>query len=558
MKDKSVILCLQPNRIMVILTEGGVVAEHRERPVSLDLAEKAFVTSLRALRPEFTDLVKDMDVAGNRCVIYYHSPTSTTQMVSAPTRNVRTGISAASLALSDALPYSVDIAVTSVACVARDLSGNAIHMLAAADRTEMTVAVASLADDLGVKLNAVVPLDVPIYSSLINSSLKSATENPLGMLYLGWHSSAMSVVHEGKLLLFRILGFSLEQLISTVARSVQSAPGLSDNDLSAELAHDWLLKYGIPEPDQIIDDAHNITGATLRPLMQPILQRLVTEIRQSLRFGVSDEIRGSVKLQLQGTGAILPNLAETLGFELGLKVSIDDQENSTGQEVINDPEIQLCIHDSSQPAINLLPAEIRCSCDADAFRRKLWIGTIAACLLVVLNAFMLHMKITDARETVKPLEATVAQMRELQSKQKSLQAAVRAANIMENTVMHELSVSPPLPALLKAMSLETPDKIRLMNIAFRITEDGPVANVDGYALTTDRSRASEIIRGYVETLKSLPPVKEVVLASVQKTHVDVGDAQQFRLNMYLYPLPAFLSHGKAATVAVTPENETQP
>ena len=58
--------------------------------------------------------------------------------------------------------------------------------------------------------------------------------------------------------------------------------------------------------------------------LQPIdLQRYIIELRQSLRFGLSDEERADINLTITGPGASLPGLAELLARELDVLVEKD-------------------------------------------------------------------------------------------------------------------------------------------------------------------------------------------------------------------------------------------
>ena len=61
------------------------------------------------------------------------------------------------------------------------------------------------------------------------------------------------------------------------------------------------------------------------PQIQPVLQRYVVELRQSLRFGLPEEERDAIEISVSGPGSMIFGLPELIAWELKLKFSVDSQ-----------------------------------------------------------------------------------------------------------------------------------------------------------------------------------------------------------------------------------------
>ncbi|MCK4871383.1 MAG: hypothetical protein KAS72_01545 [Phycisphaerales bacterium] len=548
MSAKTVVIGLESDHVDVVVLDGTEQVARKYLSVELEFTSTGFISSLRAIRSVVAETITELGAEGLGCIVYYRSPSSTVELVSSPTKNLQAAFGAARLALGEALSCALDAAVFDTVLAARDARGQTAHVIAAGERSEIARAIADLVTAVGLRPVGCSPIDVPLVRAVTSRVVGSSDRDLRGHAYLGERCSVFAVGHHGKLLLFRRIGFSLSQLVEA---AMKAAP-TGNAAVSREQARSWLTTFGVPDRDDVIDADRGLTGASLRPLMQPVLQRLVTEVRQSLRFGVPEELRTEVELKLTGPGSGIPNLADLLSHELGLAVTADDSMTS------GDDEFSLCLADAPQPLVSVLPEELATAGRNARIKKQLWIGAAAAGLLVAVDALMLEGKLSDAEQVVARLEMTRDQEQRLSDSHGQLFAAAQASHRIENMINRELEAQAPSGALLKALSRITPPDIRLTSIEFQIGEEGPIGTLVGYAIDINGRNGGEAIRDFIGRLQELPAIGEASLASAQEMDIDDMHGRQFRLDLKVQGAALLLKHTGLIGRSVAGGSEVQP
>ena len=64
---------------------------------------------------------------------------------------------------------------------------------------------------------------------------------------------------------------------------------------------------------RLIGEGYGLAGTQVVPLLQPVLQRFIVELRQSLRFGLNDNDRANLSLFITGPGSAVKGLSVDSG-----------------------------------------------------------------------------------------------------------------------------------------------------------------------------------------------------------------------------------------------------
>src|SRR5689334_14155836 len=135
---------LFPDRLDLLVVQGGRVTASRRLPVSFDTTAEGWPLSLRKAGPALSDTVREMKLTGWNVAVLFVNPTATAEYVSVKASSLTEAGDAAVLASSDSLGYPLALAVTGTAVIARDrdASKGQTHVVVAAERDDHATALA--------------------------------------------------------------------------------------------------------------------------------------------------------------------------------------------------------------------------------------------------------------------------------------------------------------------------------------------------------------------------------------------------------------------------------
>src|SRR5262249_38213525 len=136
---------------------------------------------------------------------------------------------------------------------------------------------------------------------------KPASDTVCAGFYFGEHSSVLAAMMNGRLCFVRTLGLGVDALVDALTRPIrvrQGPEGFRPRvTLERGAARDLLLAMGVPGPDVVVDPQRGIDGSAVLPLLQPVVQRICIEVKQSLRFGMEEAAgKAPVRLTIVGPG----------------------------------------------------------------------------------------------------------------------------------------------------------------------------------------------------------------------------------------------------------------
>jgi Tfp pilus assembly protein PilN len=326
----QVIVHLSGDRLTLGVLRGGEVVTVRSAPVRGLTEPSAWAGAVEGAGPALGALVEQAGVRGATVCVVYASPTDTAGVFAYP--------------LAQRVPASGAEALASVRELAKlppdqgagdwqvlhvdphaegDRDGGARrHVLAAVDTDAACEQIERLVEGAGLQVGQSVPEQALTLLDAVDAVLSGDERGTRIVVRLGERASVLAASTDGRLRVVRPLSVGLSHLVEAIARRVRAAVGEGLGGAAPESAGEepalrLLQTHGIPDPDQVIDPARGLSGQTLLPLLMPVLQHLALEVRQTLRFGLSDAERAAARITLTGPGAGVPGLDGVLGRLLG-------------------------------------------------------------------------------------------------------------------------------------------------------------------------------------------------------------------------------------------------
>jgi Tfp pilus assembly protein PilN len=517
----------------VAAVKGGRILDSRRLPVELPSEPNAWAKAVRRSGQNLRAAVQELGLTGSTAVLLYRSPTQAVDLASFPLRSTGQACAAAALTCTEALPYPVTSAICQTVAVGRDQSGSErkTHVVVAAERSDIVRALVEMVEAAGLAYGSATPIDAAIMAGLIGRALRHAGPQH-GWLHFGTHSSFFILAGGGAVRFERSISLGLKTIAKSLTRPIRVQGADEPFELDPETADKILHRHGIPEDDeQIIHEERKLTRRHIMPLMQPVLQRYIVELRQSLRFGISEEKeRESIAITVTGPGSALPGFAELIAWELRLDVSSDPHYAAYDYlaPAASGSELTEAIDDQQfLSRLNIQPQEMAQRRRFDRLRRWLWAGAAAALAMLGADAYRIHLRIADAKREAATLATATSVLETLQETQTRLLTAIGAMEGLEKTVADELGDRVSLRAVLQEFSRLTPESVRLTSMQFRRVEGKMTGRISGRASPIPGAGTQTELEPFVEALKNSPLIENVVLRNVQVSSLGPTSGQRF-------------------------------
>ncbi len=508
--------------------------------LSVELPESGSLwpAALRGLSDTVRPWAAAHGLAGRPAVVLYENPTVATRLTSLPGLSNHHACAAARLAALGSLGAGESTAQADASEAARDSGGESPrrHLVSAADRRAALEAIDDLIESAGLTLERVLPVEAVIMSSLV-CDLQVPDDGVHGRLYVGLRQSWLSVRGDGSLLLFRPIGLGLDQLIDVLTRPISMSGSRADFSLTRERAARLLDTHGIPEREQVVDASCSLLGQHVLPLLQPVLQRFVVELKQSLRFGLSETQRRQLRLSLCGPGGAVAGLASIIGDAVEAPVLVEQQgralrDSGTGFEfgLSADAIVRMAAR-----CPNLLPPRGVGRQVVRRFNRAAWAGLALGATLLAADAWRTDTLIARERDQVNALSAQIddsLRRAEAAAAARTRDAALRR---VRNAVVATTG-SPDLAALLREAALLAGPEIRFVRIDFdggsveRALSAGPACEltIEGYALGPE---SEAMVTSFVDGLQHSALIESAAIGSVVRVAIDGRAARRFQVRV---------------------------
>ncbi|MEM7229574.1 MAG: hypothetical protein AAF432_12255 [Planctomycetota bacterium] len=542
MKKRYVVLELASGRADLARFEGSRRAAQCRLDWTTATDTREWIEDAHTFGTALKNAVESIDAVGLRVHVLYRSPSQTVDLEGMSIKNEPTAVDAARLHGLDSLSFTDASPLVEAALVARDRDGEnrRCHAIVAGDRDDISEAIVRMVTDAGLEFDTATPTDALVFSKLVRDTVRTS-DPAAGLLYLGDESSFFVCGGKGQVFIGRRIGLGYESLVTPLTRPIRTGDGTSI-ELTRDAARAIILEHGIPDFKAVIDHDPPLQGRQIVPLLQPVLQRLVVEVRQSLRFGLPSDGPREVPITLCGPGAMVPELARVLGEELAQPVVVDDAVRDFKPEM---PASRSSVMMDSLKAIdvadelNLQPTTLASSRRSRQLKRWLWIGGAAAVVVMSFEAVINEMSLRQIRGQATVIEAQQADIDSFVETRNRLADGLTAMNQLNTLINDQIAIRPMYGAVLAELSAQAGDQVQFITINLQ-DEDGTTSGqVTGYCMHADTQDAAAPIalEPFVDRLRQSPLFENVTLGSVQAGNWGSRDAQRFELTLDIVRVP---------------------
>ena len=520
---------------------GRVVARKR-LPLELPFDATAWAKGVRTSGAALKEAVTALGCAGAPAVVTYRSPTQAVDMASFQLRSTSQCCTAAMLTCTEALRYSAGSAVCRAVAVGRDRSGSKrqTHVVVAAERLDVVRALVEMIESAGLTFDSATPIDAAIMAGLLRKALRHSGPQQ-GWLHFGEHSSFFILGGQGAVRFERSISLGVETIAKSLTRPIRLPEVSEPIELASATGKKILHEHGIPESDdEVVNTEHELTRRHIMPLIQPVLQRFIVELRQSLRFGLSEESeRQSINITMTGPGSTIPGFAALIAWELRLNVDIDPHYAGYDYLTPASPGSELMeavgTNRGFLSQLNLQPSEVARRRQLGQMRRWLWSGAAAALAVVGADAYRLHLLLGDAENEAAALATASSAVKSLQETEARLLAVIGSMDELEQTIAAEVGTSINLRAILHEFSRITPESVRITSMQIRRNAETMTGRISGRAAPIGGTKTE--LEPFIEALKGSPLFENVVLRNVQVDSLGPTSGQRFDVGFEAVPVP---------------------
>jgi Tfp pilus assembly protein PilN len=524
---------------VAVVGSSGITASLR---IPLDLSNEptTWAKAVRSAGSKLKEIVTELDADGAKARVLYRSPAQSVDLHSFALRTSGQACAAAVLPLADSLPYSLTSASLEAVAIGRDAGGpdRRWHVVVAADRSDVIRAIVEMVESAGLKFDSATPIDAAIIAGVVRSAL-SYSGPQHGWLHFGKHSSFFVLGSSGRVRFVRSIAIGTETIVDTLTRSIRS-PDEHPINLDHDTARKIFYEHGIPDNDDVLDESLQIRRRHIMPQMQPVLQRYVVELRQSLRFGLSEDERQAIEITVSGPGSTIPGLSELIAWELNLKLATDARYKDYDFRAPAGDGSEL--HDSLGKTqfldrLNLQPAEAALRRQVGRLRQWLWTGAVTAVAVIALDAVQIGSKLTDARQRADALTLAATEAVGTQDTHRRLLAAGAALHELEQTIAAEAGVGINMRAILQELSSVTPPSIKLNSL--RLSRKGAevMARIHGRAIEIDKATGQTEVGLFIKALKTSALLRDASLRDVERGSFAQGNGERFEASFQIVLAP---------------------
>ncbi|VAX40423.1 hypothetical protein MNBD_PLANCTO03-1517, partial [hydrothermal vent metagenome] len=490
-RHKQVIIEVSATRHEIAVFENGVLLGHRSVQRSSGETEAEWAEGILALEAEVTAWVAEFDIAGWQTTVVYSGPDTAVLVHDCP---VKAGESraklAAKIAVSGTISYPIDQNAHGEFCVFKDSSvpegeEPKFRTLALVDTDATIMSLSLMLERAGLCPTSFVPAQGASLAAAVKMFAEHmAADGARIVLWIGEHSSVIVAGVGERIALARLVPVGTETFVEALARPVGTGEGRVAPLMNREVACELLFTSGIPIPDGGDASSASFDVRAVLPLVQPSLQRLIVELKQSIRFGLDSGVRKHATLLIRGPGSQIPGLKEAIVSGVGLNTDEPSSENHSPIEGIHGDIAAVLALGSRIPA--LVTREFATQRVVNTTRRALWMGAAMALLAIGADVSDSLSRSSAARQSLEQAASETAPL--ISMADQKVQVAVAARHGLNHAKAREralLGSTPLYGAVLAALSALTPEEVSLTEIAFAKEGDSAKCTIRGWAVADD-------------------------------------------------------------------------
>ncbi len=552
LRRQRVTVVLTPSALEVVVTDSAGHAVDRKR-MSLDpvAVEDAWKGNLSSLDSGLVSLLRSLDVPRKtQADVVYLGPDEAVEArdfdASAP--KVR---ELAEAKMLHELPFNREQAV----CATRRLRCDALCqqtlVLGVADRDVHVNSLFSWLRRAGLAPVGAVPLEALVIGETLEDMQTVREQTGRTGRVVQWRLGefvsvlVVSTQIEGglRLELVRAFRVGFDALVEALARAIQQDDTAGVNPQDTERARTTLLDIGIPKQDQIVDPLSGKTGRDALPLMQPVMQRMALEAKQTLRYGLEDNDVRSILVS--GPGACIAGLGEML--EQFIEVDI---EPVFGTDQPDDQKCAGCeLRLGQRQALGfvpLVPRAVAAQRESGQLSRAMRVGAVAALAFLGWTAADAWTTKDKIDQQVAAFEPQIERIRRVTSEEAQVRAMGDSVGKVEFSLYEAMGTLPDWKGLLTELSSLCNDNVRMIAVTSSTNDHINVLEMRGVSLESAADEKQEHLAAFLHSLSESPLFTDVLLESTRRTEFQGEAGRQFVIKAHCVALPPrnsiFASH----------------
>ncbi len=532
---------LTPSALEVVVTDASGQPVNRKR-MALDavMVEDAWKSRLATLDSALVSLLRALDVPRKaHADVVYLGPDEVVEArefdASAP--KVR---ELAEAKLLHELPFDRSHAV----CTTRRLPCTELRqqalVMSVADRDEHLNALFTWLRRAGLEPVGAIPLEALVIGETLEDmpAIRAHSGQPGRVVQwrLGEFVSVLLVsTTDGdglRLELVRSFRVGFDALVEALARAIQQGESTSVTPTDIDRARAILLRIGVPNQDQIIDPLSGKTGRDALPLMQPVLQRMALEAKQTLRYGLEDNNVSSILVS--GPGAALAGLDQML--EQFLEVDIQPTprlESSTAEGF----EFRVGQR-RSMGYLALVPRAVETQRETVALARAMRVGAVAALAFLGWTAADAWTTKDKIDQQISAFEPQIERIRRVTNDEAQVRALGASVGEVEFSLYEAMGTLPDWQGLLAELSSLCNDNVRMLALTTSTHDHLNIIEIRGISRESTDGEKQEHLSAFLHRLSESPLLTDVLLESTRLTQLQGESGRQFVIKAHCVALPS--------------------
>lgn len=515
-----------PGRIEAALCSGGRVLRTIRVELDRQLSADSWGEELSTLDDALGQAVRGVGAArGAMAILSYVAPSTTIEVIGVRACGEEAR-QAAALSLAEMLGEDVDRLPTSICGLVTGKQES--FLLACAERDETSEALRAWLIRSGLTPVAMRPMAaVGIREACL---LEQRTPQPHDcVINIGARTMTMILRVGSDVRLVRHVELGAEHL-RDVYLSVLTQMGEGERTPPYERAMIALLKHGVPAPQDVVDELTGVRGHAVLPILQPVLQRISIEIKQTLRFGIADFDARKAVVILAGQGGSIPGLGRYLGDHLDLSIEAQDEAIDPISVGGAGSEMEQTIRCRANE-LNLMPRSAVEARQGRSMRRTLAAGTLAAMVLLGAEISSKVAAISGVSDSMARLEPEVSEAKKKVALRDQARIMADRLHDAESALSAATSDRADWVGALALLDAASSASVRLTDVSGEYESRRPVLSVKGIALIG--ADGADPLRGYMATLAGSPVVENVTMGSTRATEIEGRAARSFSMKLQL-------------------------
>lgn len=514
------IVVLLPSSLEVARLSGGEVRQSTRVTLVDTSLSAAWSQSLRPLDKPLAVALQQVGVRERACLRFvYRSPDTVTEMI-ALKGGERDMSEPARLALAESTPFPW----AEAACVVRRLrlaSDQGSWYVGVADRRCNGELIDALATRNGYRVADVVSWRAVHAEAVARRFASSSDPHPRCLVEIGAVATAILTAHRGKVTSLRCVDLGYEAFIEAIMRSHNSR---LDEELAFEAAAAIIAKIGLLPRGDISAISNGAVDDSMKPLMRAAIQRLVVEIRQTIRFGIPEAEAAMCRIEVGGPGSAIPNLAATLTSHTDLEVlCVPGGTDLTGAP--------MAISAAQTPATAwIVPAGESARRERRMLRASLVAGGVLASGLLAFDGIRASTELDRERGLLSDRQAQVEAIRgEIEARRDAGVVSKDLARLEQGADQAMGERTPWRAVFHDLASFCEAYPVRLTDLSTSTVPGGTSWNLKGIVFLDQNSQVDPLSQ-FIDAVQHSPLVSGVEVGATRRIEVDGRAAKQFSIS----------------------------